>query len=105
MWRGPRHKHVYRLWCGPRSIPVRSTSQAELDLIMVFNFGFTEGMYKDNSISILGLNSAMNPIQEMSIVGGTGIFRLARGYVIAQTHWFEPAFGDAIVGYNVTIVH
>ncbi|KAK2665544.1 hypothetical protein Ddye_004118 [Dipteronia dyeriana] len=82
-----------------------SASQAELGLIMVFNFGFTEGMYKGSSISILGLNSAMNPVREMAIVGGTGIFRLARGYAIAQTHWFDPASGDAIVGYNVTIVH
>ncbi|KAK0583441.1 hypothetical protein LWI29_036973 [Acer saccharum] len=65
---------------------------------MVFNFGFTEGMYKGSSISILGLNSAMNPVREMAIVGGTGIFRLGRGYAIAQTHWFDPASGNAIVG-------
>ncbi|TXG64793.1 hypothetical protein EZV62_011787 [Acer yangbiense] len=84
----------------------KSASQAELGLLMVFNFGFTEGMYKGSSIYILGLNSAMNPVREMSIVGGTGIFRLARGYAIAQTNWFDPASGhDAIVGYNVTIVH
>ncbi|TXG64791.1 hypothetical protein EZV62_011785 [Acer yangbiense] len=82
-----------------------SASQAQVGLIMVFNFGFTEGMYKGSTISILGLNSAMNPVREMAIVGGTGIFRLARGYAIAQTYWFDPATGDAIVGYNVTIVH
>ncbi|KAK0582636.1 hypothetical protein LWI29_027966 [Acer saccharum] len=82
-----------------------SASKAELGLIMVFNFGFTEGMYKGRSISILGFNSAMNPVREMSIVGGTVIFRLARGYAIAQTNWFDPASGDAIVGYNITIVH
>ncbi|TXG64802.1 hypothetical protein EZV62_011796 [Acer yangbiense] len=43
-----------------------SASQAELGLIMVFNFGFTEGMYKGSSINILGLNLAMNPVREMS---------------------------------------
>ncbi|KAK4848779.1 hypothetical protein QYF36_017230 [Acer negundo] len=66
-----------------------SAIQAEPGLIMVFNFDFTEGMYKGSSISILGLNSVMNPVQEMAIVGGTSIFRLARVYAIAQTHWFE----------------
>ncbi|KAK0583061.1 hypothetical protein LWI29_032969 [Acer saccharum] len=96
----------------PKSKPVGcpqglygSASQAELSLIMVFNFDFTEGMYKGSSISILGLNSAMNPVREMAIVGGIGIFWLARGYAIAQTHWFDPASVDAIAGYNVTTVH
>ncbi|KAH7574914.1 hypothetical protein ACOSP7_005769 [Xanthoceras sorbifolium] len=82
-----------------------SAGQAELGLIMAFNFCFTDGTYKGSSISILGLNPALNPVREMAIVGGTGIFRLARGYAIAHTHWFDAASGDAIVGYNVTIVH
>ncbi|KAL0757164.1 hypothetical protein Bca101_094832 [Brassica carinata] len=51
---------------------------------------------------MIGKNSAMNPVREMPIVGGTGMFRMARGYAIAQTHWFDPKTGDAIVGYNVT---
>ncbi|KAK4847501.1 hypothetical protein QYF36_002586 [Acer negundo] len=70
----------------PKSKPVAcaqglygSASQAELGLIMVFDFDFTEG--------------------------GTGILWLARGYAIAQTHWFDPASVDAIVGYNVATVH
>ena len=41
---------------------------------------------------------------EMPIVGGTGFFQLARGYAIAQTHWFDLTTGDAIVGYNITVV-
>nr|XP_015893463.1 dirigent protein 23-like [Ziziphus jujuba var. spinosa] len=82
-----------------------SACQEELGLIMVMNFGFTEGVYKGSSISILGKNSALNSVREMPIVGGTGLFRFARGYALAQTHWFDIATGDAIVGYNVTVVH
>ncbi|KAF2322762.1 hypothetical protein GH714_030335 [Hevea brasiliensis] len=48
---------------------------------------------------------AMSPVREMPIVGGTGLFRLALGYAIAKTHWFDITTGDAIVGYNVTVVH
>ena len=51
-------------------------------------------------ISLLGKNLARDPI-----IGGTGFFRLARGYAIAKTHWFDLTTGDAIVGYNVTVVH
>ncbi|KAK1412390.1 hypothetical protein QVD17_33605 [Tagetes erecta] len=78
-------------------------AQNDLGLIMVLNYGFIDGMYKDSSFSLLSLNPAMQTVREMAIVGGTGLFRLARGYALAQTYWIDPTTGDAIVGYNVTI--
>ncbi|XP_024991966.1 dirigent protein 23-like [Cynara cardunculus var. scolymus] len=78
-------------------------AQNELGLIMVLNYGFTDGMYKDSSFSLLSLNPVMQTVREMTIVGGTGLFRLARGYALAQTYWIDASTGDAIVGYNVTI--
>ncbi|XP_075674548.1 dirigent protein 23-like [Castanea sativa] len=82
-----------------------SAGQQEMGLIMAMNFGFIDGIYNSSSISLLGKNSAMHLVREMPIVGGTGLFRLARGYAIAQTHWIDFTTGDAIVGYNVTVVH
>lgn len=82
-----------------------SAGQSEMCLIMAMNFAFTDGIYNGSSVSILGKNSALNPVREMAIVGGTGLFRLARGYAIAKTHWFDIKTGDAIVRYNVTVVH
>ncbi|KAJ7978590.1 Dirigent protein [Quillaja saponaria] len=83
-----------------------SAGQKELGLIMAMNFEFLDGtLYRGSSISIFGKNPAMHPEREMPIVGGTGIFRLARGYAIAKTHWYDPITGDAIVGYNVTLVY
>ncbi|XVE93809.1 hypothetical protein REPUB_Repub01dG0227100 [Reevesia pubescens] len=81
-----------------------SAGQTELGLIMAMSFCFTDGIYNGSSISILGKNSALSPVREMPIVGGTGLFRLARGYALAKTHWFDTT-GNAIVGYNVTIIH
>ncbi|CAN4112535.1 unnamed protein product [Withania somnifera] len=80
-----------------------SAGQTDLGLIMVISYGFTEGIYQGSSFSLLSLNPALNPVREMAIVGGTGLFRLARGYAIAQTYSLKSN-GDAIVGYNVTIV-
>ncbi|PHU10835.1 Dirigent protein 23 [Capsicum chinense] len=80
-----------------------SAGQTDLGLIMVISYGFTDGIYQGSSFSLLSLNPALNPVREMAIVGGTGLFRLARGYAIAQTYSIK-ANGDAIVGYNVTIV-
>ncbi|KAG2703186.1 hypothetical protein I3843_06G118500 [Carya illinoinensis] len=82
-----------------------SAGQQELGLIMAMNYGFTHGIYNGSSVSLLGKNPATHPVREMAIVGGTGLFRFARGYAIAQTHWFDANTGDAIVGYNVTVVH
>ncbi|KAG2705933.1 hypothetical protein I3760_05G080400 [Carya illinoinensis] len=82
-----------------------SAGKQELGLIMAMNFGFTDGIYNGSCISLLGRNAGLHPVREMPIVAGTGLFRLARGYAIAQTHWFDPPTGDAIVGYNVTVVH
>ncbi|XP_050366066.1 dirigent protein 23-like [Argentina anserina] len=76
----------------------------ELGLIMAMSFSFTEGTYNGSSISIFGKNPITNPIRELPVVGGTGAFRFARGYAIAHTYWLNAA-GDAIVGYNVTVVH
>ncbi|XP_073120159.1 dirigent protein 23-like [Henckelia pumila] len=80
-----------------------SAGQTDFGLIMVLNYGFTDGIYEGSSFSLLSINRATESVREMSIVGGTGLFRLARGYAIAQTYKFDPMTGDAVVGYNVTI--
>ncbi|XP_065868556.1 dirigent protein 23-like [Euphorbia lathyris] len=82
-----------------------SAGQSEMCLIMVMNFAFTHGIYNGSSVSLLGKNSALSPVREMPIIGGTGVFRFVRGYAIAKTHWFDITTGDAIVGYNLTLVH
>ncbi|KAL2254855.1 dirigent protein 23-like [Sesamum indicum] len=80
-----------------------SAGQTDFGLIMVLNYGFTDGIYDGSSFSLLSINPVMQPVREMAIVGGTGLFRLARGYALAHTYWADAATGDAIVGYNVTI--
>ncbi|XP_019165443.1 PREDICTED: dirigent protein 23-like [Ipomoea nil] len=79
-----------------------SAGQTDLGLIMAMSYTFTDGDYAGSSFSLLSINPAMNPVREMAIVGGTGLFRLARGYAIANTISLN-ANGDAVVGYNVTL--
>ncbi|KAK1352329.1 hypothetical protein POM88_053593 [Heracleum sosnowskyi] len=80
-----------------------SAGQTDFGLIMVMSYVFTDGIYDGSSFSLLSINQAANPVREMAIVGGTGLFRLARGYAIAQTYSMDFSTGDAVVGYNVTI--
>lgn len=78
-------------------------SQNEASLLMVMNFVFMEGKYNGSSITILGRNPVF--VREMPIVGGSGLFRHARGYALAHTISVEPKNGDAIVEYHVYIWH
>ncbi|XVE69521.1 hypothetical protein DITRI_Ditri09bG0158800 [Diplodiscus trichospermus] len=59
-------------------------SQHDIGLLMVMNFAFSEGIYNGSALSILGRNAALDTVREMPIVGGSGIFRFARGYAFGQ---------------------
>ncbi|KAK9987814.1 hypothetical protein SO802_028053 [Lithocarpus litseifolius] len=82
-----------------------SAGQQELDLLMAMNFIFTTGEFNGNSLTILGRNAVFHPIREMPIVGGTGAFRLARGFVTAKTRVLNLTSGDAIIEYHVVAIH
>ncbi|KAL2466259.1 Dirigent protein 3 [Abeliophyllum distichum] len=77
----------------------------EVGFLMVMNFAFVEGKYNGSTLSVLGRNSVFSAVREMPIVGGSGLFRFARGYAQANTHYFNLQTGDAIVEYNVYVFH
>lgn len=82
-----------------------SASQSDMGLLMVLNYVFTEGKFNGSTLSILGRNAVFSAVREMPIVGGSGLFRFARGYAQAKTHTFNLTSGDAIVEYNVYVLH
>ncbi|XP_058191106.1 dirigent protein 23-like [Rhododendron vialii] len=82
-----------------------SAGLEELGLLMSLNFVFTSGEYKGSTLSILGRNPVFNLYRELPIVGGSGVFRLARGIATAKTYTFNTTSGDAIVEYNVIVLH
>lgn len=82
-----------------------SASQSEIGFLMVMNFAFVEGKYNGSSLSVLGRNRPLTEMREMPVVGGSGLFRFARGYAQAKTHWFDIKTGDACVEYNVYVFH
>ncbi|CAN0927585.1 Pterocarpan synthase 1 [Linum grandiflorum] len=82
-----------------------SASQSELSFLMVLNFAFKEGKYNGSNLSVLGRNSPFTGVREMPVVGGSGVFRFARGYAQAKTHRLDFKTGDAVVEYNVYVFH
>ncbi|KAJ9549382.1 hypothetical protein OSB04_021925 [Centaurea solstitialis] len=77
----------------------------ESGLLMTMNLVFTGGEYNGSTLSLLGRNAVFHPYREMPIVGGSGVFRMAKGVAIAKTYDFNTTSGDAIVEYNVMVVH
>ncbi|OIW00869.1 hypothetical protein TanjilG_12810 [Lupinus angustifolius] len=82
-----------------------STSQSEVDFLMIQTFNFIEGKYNGSAISILGRNVAFAKIRELPVVGGSGLFRYAKGYAVLTTYFEDPKTRDAIIEYNVYVSH
>ncbi|XP_049379171.1 dirigent protein 19-like [Solanum stenotomum] len=82
-----------------------SSSLSELSLLMIMNFNFIEGKYNGSSLAVLGRNSIVETVREMPVIGGSGLFRFARGYVQAKTISLNVKTKDAIVQYDVYVLH
>ncbi|CAN6928243.1 unnamed protein product [Brassica oleracea var. botrytis] len=80
-------------------------AQKELGILMAMNFVFKTRKYNGSTITILGRNTPFSEVREMPIVGGSGLFRFARGYVEARTKWFNLKNGDATVEYSCYVLH
>ncbi|XP_006663257.2 dirigent protein 21-like [Oryza brachyantha] len=76
-----------------------------LSLLMAMNFVFVGGEYNGSSVAVFGPNPAERAVREMPVVGGTGVFRFARGYCQAKTRWFNATTGDATVEYTIHLRH
>ncbi|XP_038718899.1 dirigent protein 23-like [Tripterygium wilfordii] len=86
-----------------------TASQNEAGLLMVMNFAFMDGNYNGSTLTVLGRNTVFSAVREMPILGGSGLFRFARGHSEARTHFLNttgpPTTGDAIVKYDVYVFH
>ncbi|KZV53313.1 dirigent protein 22-like [Dorcoceras hygrometricum] len=82
-----------------------SADMNNFGFLMVLNYAFTEGKFNGSTLSILGRNPVASVEREMPVVGGSGVFRFARGYAQARTRTFDRKTGDAVVEYNVYVFH
>ncbi|XP_038710076.1 dirigent protein 4-like [Tripterygium wilfordii] len=84
---------------------VSSSQEDTTTLVTYVDFGFTAGEFNGSSISIVSRNLVENKEREVAVVGGRGKFRMAQGVALLRTYSLNPSTGDAIVEYNVTVVH
>ncbi|CAI9104720.1 OLC1v1003451C1 [Oldenlandia corymbosa var. corymbosa] len=82
-----------------------AASQEEPAFILTFNVVFTAEPFKGSTLSIIARDAITNTYREPSIVGGSGVFRLARGAVSTHTYSLDQATLNAVVEYNVFVIH
>ncbi|KAE8724697.1 dirigent protein 23-like [Hibiscus syriacus] len=71
--------------------------------VTYFDFGFTGGEFNGSSLSMFSRNQLTMTEREMSVVGGTGEFRMARGFAIINPYLINAT--NVILEFNVTVVH
>lgn len=81
------------------------SDQAKLGFLQAMNLVFTDGTYNGSVVTVLGRNGPFGNVREMPVIGGTGTFRFSRGYAQLKTHTLDLKKNDAIVEYNVYIMH
>ncbi|CAO2145798.1 unnamed protein product [Urochloa humidicola] len=81
------------------------SDQAKLGFFQAMNLVFTSGEHNGSTLALLGRNCPLDDVRELTVVGGTGTFRFARGYAQLRTHWLDFHTGDATVEYDVYVMH
>ncbi|RZC64760.1 hypothetical protein C5167_008455 [Papaver somniferum] len=59
--------------------------------------------FNGSTVNVFTRNPIADTNREFVIIGGTGYFQFARGFVIAKT--YSSTIKNAIVEYNCTIIH
>ncbi|KAI3448900.1 hypothetical protein Pfo_005565 [Paulownia fortunei] len=77
----------------------------ESALTMNINFYLTGGKYSGSTLSVLGRNPISNTNRELPVVGGTGVFRLARGYAISNTYSYDTTTNHGVLEYTLFVVY
>ncbi|XP_047942621.1 dirigent protein 1-like [Salvia hispanica] len=63
-----------------------SADMANAAMAMSYNVVFTSGEYNGSSLSVAGRNEVAKERRRLAVVGGTGVFRFARGYAVFSTY-------------------
>ncbi|CAI9118180.1 OLC1v1019711C1 [Oldenlandia corymbosa var. corymbosa] len=82
-----------------------SSSKEKLTMLAAFNFVVTKGQHKGSTLSVLGRLADYSDNHEFPILGGSGDFRLAQGFIVFKVYSVDPATGNVIVECRAQFLH
>lgn len=75
------------------------------ELHFLLSLVFTNKEFNGSTLEIQGSNRFFQKFREVSVVSGTGKFRLARGFAILETVFLDLPNLNAILRWNTTVFH
>ncbi|KAK9072561.1 hypothetical protein SSX86_008995 [Deinandra increscens subsp. villosa] len=78
-----------------------AVSEEENVLLVTVSLVFMGGRYGGSTLMVVGRNPVGEKVREMPVIGGTGAFRFARGYVQATSHAGNVKTRDVIVRFGI----
>ncbi|KAL1554404.1 dirigent protein 21-like [Salvia divinorum] len=70
---------------------------------MNLNFFLTSGALKGSTVTVIGRNQFADEKRELSVVGGAGAFRNARGYAITSSYSYEEVNNYSVLEYTIYV--
>lgn len=83
-----------------------TTTSADLRVravAMNMNFFLTAGEFNGSTISVIGRNPVAAAERELTVAGGTGAFRYARGYAVTKSYSNDAATNYSILEYTIYV--
>ncbi|TVU30959.1 hypothetical protein EJB05_22618, partial [Eragrostis curvula] len=80
------------------------SSLSDGSLLTMLDFVFTDGTYNGSSLQVFG-RALLGTVMERPIVGGTGAFRMARGYTLSKMIKSPDPNNLLILEYDAYIWH
>ena len=75
------------------------------DLHLLMSLVFTSREYNGSTLEIQGADRDFQKYREVSVVSGTGKFRLARGFAVLETVFLDVPNLNAVLRWNLTVFH
>lgn len=82
-----------------------AASLEEITSFDPYTFVFTNAEFNGSTLAVMGSCAILRPSCEAAVVGGSGVFRLARGVVTLKTYYLNFTTGAASVEINVVALH
>ncbi|KAM0844353.1 hypothetical protein ACQ4PT_057096 [Festuca glaucescens] len=78
-------------------------SQTNFALMLTVNMVFTAGPHNGSTIAVLARDAILDPVRELPVVGGTGVFRGATGYGLLRTYSANSTTFNAVLQVDMYV--